>query len=471
MKVSLYKIFAVIVVGIIAGLLPILYPQVLPLNMVQHTLLVIFAIAATAWLCEPIPVYATSLAIMGALTLLISDSSITPIRNYIIESKGGELLSYKGILNSFSSPIIILFLGGFALAIGSSKYKLDVTLAKILLKPFGSGPRRVMLGVMTITGCFAMFMSNTATAVMMLAMMTPVLSSIDKSDRGIKAMVLSIPFAANIGGIATPIGTPPNAIALAYLTGDNTISFGQWVVYALPIALVCIVATWIVLNVIFPFKEKKIEVTIKSEFNKDWRTLTVYATFIVTILLWMTEKWHGVNSYVVALIPIIAFTTTGVMKAPDIKTMNWDVIWLIAGGIALGDALSKTGLAEVLAHIVDYSKLNIFMIIVSVCTIGWLISNFISNTATANLMIPIIFAVLSTISATNPETLGTFSISSIVMAAALAMSFAMTLPISTPPNSLAYATGLIKNRDMMLGGGIVSVMCLGINILALYLFK
>ena len=111
------------------------------------------------------------------------------------------------------------------------------------------------------------------------------------------------------------------------------------------------------------------------------------------------------------------------------------------------------------------------MIIVSVCTIGWLISNFISNTATANLMIPIIFAVLSTISATNPETLGTFSISSIVMAAALAMSFAMTLPISTPPNSLAYATGLIKNRDMMLGGGIVSVMCLGINILALYLFK
>ena len=118
MKVSLYKIFAVIVVGIIAGLLPILYPQVLPLNMVQHTLLVIFALAATAWLCEPIPVYATSLAIMGALTLLISDSSITPIRNYIIESNGGDLLSYKGILNSFSSPIIILFLGGFALAIG-----------------------------------------------------------------------------------------------------------------------------------------------------------------------------------------------------------------------------------------------------------------------------------------------------------------------------------------------------------------
>ena len=119
----------------------------------------------------------------------------------------------------------------------------------------------------------------------------------------------------------------------------------------------------------------------------------------------------------------------------------------------------------------SFISIIILMIIVSVCTIGWLISNFISNTATANLMIPIIFAVLSTISATNPETLGTFSISSIVMAAALAMSFAMTLPISTPPNSLAYATGLIKNRDMMLGGGIVSVMCLGINILALYLFK
>lgn len=466
MKAITYKFIIVIMVGIIFGLLPFIFPHQMPLNTVQHILLVIFAMAAASWLCEPIPVYATSLAIMGALTLLISDSAITPIKSYI-QNQGDQLLSYKGILNSFSSPIIILFLGGFALAIGSSKYKLDVTLAKILLKPFGKGPRRVMLGVMAITGCFAMFMSNTATTVMMLAMMTPVLSSIDRKDRGIKAMVLAIPFAANIGGIATPIGTPPNAIALSYLTGPNTVSFGHWVAYALPIAVVCIIATWVVLNLVFPFKEKEIKVTIESEFNKDWRTLTVYGTFLLTILLWMTEAWHGVNSYVVALIPIILFTTTGVMRASDIKSMNWDVIWLIAGGIALGEALSKTGLAEILAHIIDYEQLSLFMLVVAVCTIGWLISNFISNTATANLMIPIIFAVLSAYDfSAHPD--GHMTVSAIIMASALAMSFGMTLPISTPPNSLAYATGLIKNRDMMLGGGIVSVMCLGINILALY---
>ena len=374
-------------------------------------------------------------------------------------------MKYQTVLNSFSSPVLILFLGGFALAIASTKYKLDINLAKILLKPFGKRPSLVTLGIMCITGCFAMFMSNTATTVMMLAMIAPVLTTVDKKDPGIKALVLAVPFAANIGGIATPVGTPPNAIALSFLTGENSISFMSWMMMCFPMAIVCIFAAWCVLHFMFPFRAREITLTIDSKFEKDWKSIVVYVIFALTILLWMTEKLHGINSYVIALVPLMGYTATGILTAGDIKRMNWDVIWLIAGGIAIGNALGATGLADKLAHMVDYSRFSGFMIIAVLATIGWGLSNFISNTAAANLMIPIAVAVLTNAADTGIQ----LSHSLVIMA--LAMSFAMTLPISTPPNALAYATGDVSNRDMMKAGGTVSVLCMLLAFAALYLIE
>ena len=171
----------------------------------------------------------------------------------------------------------------------------------------------------------------------------------------------------------------------------------------------------------------------------------------------MTEQLHGINSYVIAMIPLLAFTCTGVIVANDIRTMNWDVIWLVAGGIALGDALGKTGLASVLANIVDYSQYSNFLLIAILCSIGWFASNFISNTATANLMLPIAVAVLI-----NVDLSGGFEFSKIIMILAITVSFGMSLPISTPPNALAYASGYIKNQDMLKAGSIISVVCLAL---------
>lgn len=446
------------------GCIPFLFPNAIAVSPVQHILLVIFVAGALSWLLEPIPVYATSLVIMGALAFLISDSAIIPLKDLLLENDASHLIKYKDILHSFSSPIIILFLGGFALAIGATKYSLDVNLARILLKPFGTKPKAVMLGLMCITAIFGMFMSNTATTVMMLAMITPVLAVIDKHDKGIKGLVLSIPFSANIGGIATPIGTPPNAIALSYLTGEHSIGFLQWMCFGLPLATLCVFLSWVVLNWFFPFQGKEIRINIESKFSSDWRSITVYATFAITILMWMTERWHGVNSYIVSLIPLLVFSSTGIIKAPDIKTMNWDVIWLVAGGIALGDALGATGLASILANIVDYSQFNNFTIIIVICLIGWLVSNFISSTATANLMIPITMAVFSNLTLSDG-----MDIQKVLMVVAITLSFGMSLPISTPPNALAYATGYIKNSDMLKAGGFLSVMCFTLAILALWL--
>jgi sodium-dependent dicarboxylate transporter 2/3/5 len=457
MKKSLFKLFLMGIFCAFIAALPVMFPQTLALSPVQHIVLVIFVFGALCWLFEPIPVYATALVIISSLCILVSDSAVFPLRGILKEVDGEHMLSFKNILNCFSSPVIILFLGGFGLAIGATKYKLDVNLARILLKPFGNNPKFLMLGIMAITACFGMFMSNTATTVMMLAMVAPVLSIIKKDDPGIKAMVLSVPFSANIGGIATPIGTPPNAIALNYLTDENAISFLEWMAYGFPLAVICVFISWLILNIIFPFKEKTINLNIEGEFLKSKQAYVTYIIFALTILLWMTEQLHGINSYVIAMIPLLAFTCTGVIVANDIRTMNWDVIWLVAGGIALGDALGKTGLASVLANIVDYSQYSNFLLIAILCSIGWFASNFISNTATANLMLPIAVAVLI-----NVDLSGGFEFSKIIMILAITVSFGMSLPISTPPNALAYASGYIKNQDMLKAGSIISVVCLAL---------
>ena len=446
----LIVIFAFVCCGLVT-----IFPDVVSLTPVQTILFFIFIVGALCWVFEPIPQYATSLFIIGSLTFLISDSGFSPLRAFFNEHDQSSMLSYKSIFNAFSAPVIILFLGGFALAIATTKYHFDTKLAKILLKPFGNRPSLVMLGLMAITALLAMFMSNTATTVMMLAAITPVLSVVDKNDPGLKGLILGIPFAANIGGVGTPIGTPPNAIALSYVEGEASISFLQWMSWGMPVAIIGVLATWLILLWMFPFKSEKIEVKFAEDGEKkSWKNVVVAVTFALTVILWLTEKLHGINSYSIALFPIIVFLMTRVLVAEDIKHMNWDVIWLVAGGIAIGDALSATGLAKVFANCIDYSQYSPMVVILLISFLGWVVSNFISSTSTANLMIPISVALLHNVD------LSQFSMSTAIFTVAISFSFAMSLPISTPPNALAYATGLIKGKDMFKAGFTIGVMCL-----------
>ena len=148
----------------------------------------------------------------------------------------GTLVSYKALLAAFADPTIMLFLGGFILAIAATKVGLDVQLAKVLLKPFGTKPKFVLLGFLCVIALFSMFMSNTATAAMMLTFLAPVLRTLPKEEKGMAGLALAIPIAANVGGIGTPIGTPPNAIALGYLneTMHQGVGFGEWAIGMVP---------------------------------------------------------------------------------------------------------------------------------------------------------------------------------------------------------------------------------------------
>ncbi|HIF9434419.1 TPA: SLC13 family permease [Photobacterium damselae] len=437
------------------------------LTLIQHRLLAIFLLAALLWVLEPVPVFATSILIIALELIMISDKGLHWFRQPPTGHAMGDMLAYTDIFGAFSSPIIILFMGGFALAIAASKYELDNNLARVLLKPFGQQPRFIMLGLMLITAVFSMFMSNTATTVMMLALLAPIIASVPKGDIGIKALVLCIPIAANTGGIATPIGTPPNAIALQYLTGENTISFLDWMMMGLPFVIVQLAFAWWLLQKLFPSSQPTMTLQLNGQFQTSWQAIVVYATFALTILLWMTTALHGMNSYVVAIIPLAIFTLTGIMGKEELKLINWDVLWLVAGGIAIGLGLDKTGLAKELAHAIDYNTLTPFAVVLSLSLICWLMANFMSNTATANLLMPIAAAVT-----TSMESLSSMGgLQGVLIVVAFSASLGMILPVSTPPNSLAYSTGLIETKDMAKAGIIVGLVGLAIVYLALLILN
>ena len=285
-------LFAVaILVTIVIWNLPITCFGIDGLTVIQQRIIAVFALATILWVTEAISPWATSVSLIGLLLLTTSDNAFHIFRSGIDKS---ELLDHSALMATFADPIIILFLGGFVLAIAATKSGLDVLLARTLLKPFGNKSENVLLGFILITGVFSMFVSNTATAAMMLTFLAPVFKALPPEGKGRVALTLSIPVAANIGGMGTPIGTPPNAIALKYLnapTGLNMgIGFGQWMMYMLPLTVLLLFIGWYLLMTFFPFKKKTIELEIKGSVHHGWRMNVVIVTFIITILLWVLPK-------------------------------------------------------------------------------------------------------------------------------------------------------------------------------------
>lgn len=462
-----FKLLISIAIPLLILLIPTESFPIEGLTIIEKRVISIFVLAALLWILEPIPIYATSVLIIVLELIMISDKGMVFFTNSGTHESFGELLDYKSIFSTFASPIILLFMGGFFLAMAATKFRLDQNLARIMLKPFGQSPKKVMLGLMIITAVFSMFMSNTATTAMMLSILAPVLALFAPSDKGKIALALSIPLAANIGGIGTPIGTPPNAIALKYLTGDNTISFGEWMSFGIPYVIVLLLIAWALLTVIFPANTKSIKLNIKSTFMKNRKANIVYITFAGTIILWLTDFIHGMNSYVVAMIPVAVFTTTGIISKEDLKKISWDVLWLVSGGIALGLAMDKSGLAKHLINSIPFEEYSPYVIIGAASLLTVIMANFMSNTATANLLMPILAAL-----GTSVESLvGLGGITTLIIAAAISASMGMALPISTPPNALAHGTGVVTSGNMAKVGVIVGFTGLILAFLTVYILR
>jgi len=440
-------------VGLILGVIGFIIPILLDfqgLSLAGHFAMSIFLLAAVFWMFETIPIYSTSILVIFSQILLLSAEGIIDYSGLA----GYEPQSYTEYIGTLANPIIILFLGGFVLADASVKYDFDKNLTQILLTPFGNRTSTIMLGLMAVTAVLSAFMSNTATTAMMITVIIPIIAKLESGDPARIGIALCIPFAANIGGIATPIGTPPNAVVIAALNQQGlTVAFGSWMIYALPLAVIMLLVAWQVLLRLHPPATNQVSLDLDTKLQTSGHAILLYFTFGTTVLLWVTEGIHGIKSSIVALFPVVVLTLSSAFSKQDIRKLPWEVLWLIAGGIALGISMENTGLASWLVGGIAWGDLSSIMVLVVFGAVTLIMSNFLSNTVTASLLIPLALTLV-----TSGALEGTFGMLLMGLVIALSASFAMILPISTPPNAIAESTGVLKTKHMLLSGTIIGII-------------
>ena len=213
--------------------------------------------------------------------------------------------------------------------------------------------------------------------------------------------------------------------------------FGKWMMVMVPVTLILLFIAWFVLKKIFPFKQKEIHLKIESEHQSTLKDKIVYITFFVTILLWLTDSITGVNANVVAMLPVGVLCMAGIITKRDLEQLSWSILWMIAGAFALGVAMKESGLANHLIEAVPFASWSPLAVIIGSGLLCYLMANFISHDG------PILAIAGSTMTA---QLVPYGGVSTLLIGVAICSSVAMVLPISTPPNALADATGFIKQK-------------------------
>lgn len=402
----------------------------------------IFVFVALLWMTEVIPPFATSILLVCLeIVFLGSEPGLV--------SKAHDPEFWKVFLAPAGSSLALLFFGAFVMAKAFHKYRLDYHLAGFVLRPLSHSPYRLLMGVMGLTAVFSMFLSNTAVAALVITMMLPVLAQLPSTAQGYKrALVLGIAFAANIGGMASMIGTPPNLIAvgvLASLKPPVRITFLEWALFGVPLAIVLLLFTYGALCTVFKFRHK-FEMKISfDEIKVAKGTWIIYAVFALTVLLWCTEHIHGFPAAVVTLLPLTVLTVYGLIDRHDINSLEWNVIILILGGLSLAAGFKVSGVVGLLQQTFSFQAMGLVGSVIISLLLIMVISNFMSNSAAASFIIPFIAGV------------GGVFAPQLSVAVALGASLAMSLPISTPPNAIAFNTDMLRAREMALIGTAISL--------------
>ena len=402
--------------------------------------LLFFAIGL--WVTEAIPAFAVSLFIIAYLVFTLGNPNFN--------SAAEKIDKY---VNTFSSSIIWLLLGGFFMATAMTKTRLDEKLLSLTLKMSGTKPRNILIALMFTTMLASMLMSNTATTAMVVAALMPLLTSLGRSGIS-KALLLGVAMAATIGGMGTIIGTPPNAIAAGILESRGIkMDFLRWILYGMPLAIALTAISCFVLlkryvknnePVSFAFLKNQPDEAPTAE--STLRRKIVLVVIIVTILFWLTSSLHGITVAAISAIPIVVLTLTGVLTNADIKTLPWDTLLLVAGGLSLGVALESTGIMDHYAGQLKTMNVGptVFIFILAYATM--IFSNIMSNSATSTVLIPLGMAIVTGFQ------------SQIAVSIGLAASTALILPVSTPPNAIVYSTGLLEQKDFRMGGILMGLL-------------
>ena len=408
----------------------------------QNYVLFLLFFAIGLWLTEAVPPFAVGLFIMAYLVFALGNPNFN--------SAPEDIAKY---VNTFSSSIIWLMLGGFFIAEAMTKTKLDADLLRFTMRLSGTSPRGILLGLMLTTMTGSMLMSNTATTAMVIAAVMPLLTTLGRGSPLAKALLVGIPIAASTGGMATIIGTPPNAIAAGALENAGIeLDFLHWMYYGIPLAIGLSIISWLVLVAMFVQDNRPVPLDIvpartqvEDAALRTPRAICL-AVITVTLLLWITSSLHGVSVSAISAIPIVFLTMTGILQGSDVRRLSWDTLLLVAGGLSLGVALQHSGLLTHYANrVTDLSVPDLAFVCV-LAYVTMVFSNIMSHTATSTVLIPLGMTMLA-----SQQT-------EIAVIIALSSSTALMLPVSSPPNAIAYATGLIELKDFRIGGLLLGLL-------------
>ncbi|NBV41257.1 DASS family sodium-coupled anion symporter [bacterium] len=353
------------------------------------------------------------------------------------------------VLNTFFKPfgsaVIMLFFGGFIIARALQIHDVAKFAAIKLLSVVRPAPKPLLISVMGITAFISLWLSNTATTVMVLAIAMPILSGVGHDNPYKKALGLAIPFAASIGGMGTPVGTPPNAIAIGLLSQKGVhISFFKWMLCGVPIVLILLTITFFILIWLFPSTESRFQFDLGELPNLTTKSILSAGIALASVVLWMTTPLHHLTEALIAVIAATALILTGCIKSDDVHAIEWQIMILMWGGLVLGQGMETSGLTAWISNLkmlhVDGGHMVILFVLVSVG-----LSTFLNDTATANLLLPIAIGLAGT------------QASAVGFATAVSSSIALSLPISCAPNAVLFSRNFIRAREFFIAGALVTM--------------
>jgi sodium-dependent dicarboxylate transporter 2/3/5 len=421
---------------------------VLPLAFIDslmHALTVsIAAVCLFLWITEAVPPFVPTLLLWVLVPILLGRSD--------------PAFSLQRVLSWAADPVIALFFGGFVLGAAAERSGLARKLMGLALRSAADSYRMLLLLVISVTAFLSMWMSNIAAAALVLACLHPVLANLDREDVLRKLLLVGVALAADFGGMATPIGTGPNAIAIASLSEARPISFLAWMSFALPLTVGMVGASYLLLSRRIPRNANTRGIVsagaspeessegIRGMFGRPFILILAGA-----VLLWLTEPLHGVPASVISLAAAAAVFVLGILKKDDLLKIDWSTLLLIAGGITLGRLLEQTGVIKGLSDNVPFDSFDPTLSLFLLCLATALLSALMSNTATAVLLIPLATALVP-----HPST---------AILIAIAASLGVPLVISTPPNAMVFGEGGVRFGDLFWPGIILMVCgCLLISI-------
>ena len=385
------------------------------------------------WVTESIPPFAVGIMIIVMMIFGFGTDYLIP-----------ETAPVDVYVETWTSNVIWLLLGGFFLAQGMKEVELDRWLFSFTIRKFGDKPEKLLMGLMLVTAVASMVMSNTATTAMMISSILPLVRLLGKDSNYSKALLIGIPAAASVGGIGTIIGSTPNAIAVGALQerGMN-ITFIDWMIVGTPLGLLLVFAFYKFLIRKLDIKNISIDLSQIPQSDAEiipFRRKAVIFTLIATVSLWVTEPIHGIPVAATSAVPILLLTLTQVIGPEQVRSLPWDTLMLVAGGLALGIALVDVGLADIIMGKINNLPVAVAVVAIMFSLLAVLLSNVMSNTAAASILIPLAITLPAPFWLAVP------------VIVAISCSCSLLLPVSTPPNAIAYATGMIDQKEFRRGG-------------------